>query len=75
MKNGHEARHEPKYKTLLMQQGENQRMNHFLKHSVRPFWVVCLLGLLVLGACGKKGAPHAPGPEQDITYPRTYPAE
>jgi len=28
-----------------------------------------------LSACGKKGAPHAPGPASDITYPRSYPPE
>lgn len=30
---------------------------------------------LALSACGKKGAPHAPGPSQDIIYPGTYPPE
>lgn len=30
---------------------------------------------LSLTACGKKGAPHAPGPSQDITYPGVYPPE
>ena len=30
---------------------------------------------LGLAACGKKGAPHAPGPAQDITYPAIYPPE
>ena len=30
---------------------------------------------LSLTACGKKGAPHAPGPAQDITYPAIYPPE
>lgn len=34
--------------------------------------VVMALGLT---ACGKKGAPHAPGPSQDITYPGVYPPE
>lgn len=29
---------------------------------------------LPLAACGKKGAPHAPGPDSEIVYPRTYPA-
>ncbi|MBR0559443.1 MULTISPECIES: hypothetical protein [Neokomagataea] len=37
--------------------------------------MLCLLMATGLSACGKKGAPHAPGPSQDITYPRSYPAE
>ncbi len=28
---------------------------------------------LGLAACGKKGAPQAPGPKDQITYPRVYP--
>ncbi|OAJ68538.1 LPS translocon maturation chaperone LptM [Gluconobacter sp. P5E12] len=28
-----------------------------------------------LSACGKKGAPRPPGPDSDVTYPRSYPAE
>ncbi|MBB2203009.1 lipoprotein [Gluconacetobacter tumulisoli] len=27
-----------------------------------------------LAACGKKGAPEAPGPTTKMTFPRTYPA-
>ncbi|MCQ9154535.1 hypothetical protein [Acidomonas methanolica] len=30
---------------------------------------------LSLAGCGKKGAPHAPGPASAITYPRVYPSE
>lgn len=37
--------------------------------------ILSILMLSGLSACGKKGAPHAPGPSQDITYPRSYPAE
>lgn len=34
------------------------------------------LGLATgLSGCGKKGAPHAPGPADKITYPLTYPPE
>lgn len=29
---------------------------------------------LVLAACGKKASPSPPGPADQITYPRTYPA-
>ena len=29
---------------------------------------------LLLAACGKKGAPQPPGPKEDITYPKVYPA-
>lgn len=28
---------------------------------------------LLLAACGKKGPPSPPGPQDQITYPRTYP--
>jgi len=33
-----------------------------------------LLALLLLAACGKKGGPSAPGPANEITYPRNYPS-
>ena len=32
------------------------------------------LALALLAGCGKKGAPVAPGPPDQVTYPRTYPA-
>jgi hypothetical protein len=28
----------------------------------------------ILAACGKKNAPTPPGPPDQITFPRTYPA-
>lgn len=37
-------------------------------------FVLCLMvTLLALQACGKKGAPNPPGPQNEITYPRLYP--
>ena len=33
-----------------------------------------VLGLLLLAACGKKGAPSSPGPAEEITFPRSYPS-
>lgn len=30
--------------------------------------------LLSMSGCGKKGAPSPPGPADQVTYPRTYPA-
>ncbi len=33
-----------------------------------------LLGLVLLAACGKKGAPSAPGPANEIVFPRSYPS-
>lgn len=41
--------------------------------GVRTVLVAALLGVLVLGACGKKGAPAPAGPPEQITWPRTYP--
>ncbi len=42
---------------------------------MKPLTVLAVLGLLVLSACGKKGAPTPAGPAQDVTYPRSYPAK
>jgi predicted small lipoprotein YifL len=36
--------------------------------------LLVLLLAVALAACGKRGAPIAPGPPDKITYPRTYPA-
>ena len=33
-----------------------------------------LIVLVLLAACGKKGAPSPPGPAAEITYPRSYPS-
>jgi predicted small lipoprotein YifL len=38
---------------------------------MRIFLAVLLL--VGLAACGKKGAPRAPGPPDEIIYPRAYP--
>jgi predicted small lipoprotein YifL len=35
--------------------------------------LLAALCAVALAACGKKGAPSAPGPASEITYPRTYP--
>jgi predicted small lipoprotein YifL len=35
--------------------------------------LACAL-LLGLAACGRKGGPLPPGPPDQVTYPRTYPA-
>jgi predicted small lipoprotein YifL len=37
---------------------------------VRP---ALLILLVLLAACGKKAAPEAPGPTDQIIYPRSYP--
>ena len=34
---------------------------------------VALAVMLALAGCGKKGIPDAPGPADQITYPRSYP--
>lgn len=36
--------------------------------------LMLLLATGLLAACGKKGAPQPPGPPDQITFPRTYPA-
>lgn len=36
---------------------------------------LALAGALMLTGCGKKGAPHAPGPASKITYPHNYPPD
>jgi predicted small lipoprotein YifL len=35
--------------------------------------IMAFAALLMLAACGKKGPPTAPGPPDQITYPRSYP--
>jgi predicted small lipoprotein YifL len=35
--------------------------------------VLLLLTALALAACGKKGPPDAPGPQNEIIWPKTYP--
>jgi hypothetical protein len=30
---------------------------------------------LVLGSCGKRGPPTAPGPQNEIIYPHSYPRQ
>ncbi len=35
--------------------------------------ILLFAALLGLAACGKRGAPSAPGPSDEISYPRTYP--
>ncbi len=37
----------------------------------RAALLLALLG--ALAACGKKGNPVAPGPADQVTYPRSYP--
>lgn len=35
---------------------------------------VTLLAVLALAGCGRVGPPRPPGPADQITYPRSYPA-
>ncbi len=35
--------------------------------------IIVLAVLVLLAACGKKSAPVAPGPANEIGYPRNYP--
>lgn len=32
-----------------------------------------LVVVVLLAGCGKKGAPTPPGPQSDVTYPKSYP--
>ena len=34
-----------------------------------------LAALLLSAACGKRGDPQPPGPDEAITYPRSYPRD
>ena len=36
--------------------------------------LLLLVAATLLAACGKRGAPSPPGPPDQITYPRSYPA-
>ena len=40
---------------------------------MRAALAIALLASLLAG-CGKKGSPVPPGPPDQVTYPRTYPA-
>ena len=33
-----------------------------------------ILVVVLLASCGKKSAPTAPGPREEVTYPRQYPS-
>lgn len=36
--------------------------------------VAMVLALVLLAGCGKKGAPAAPGPADEISFPKSYPS-
>ena len=36
--------------------------------------LVALMVVLAIAGCGKRGPPVAPGPADQVTYPRGYPA-
>ena len=37
-------------------------------------FVTLVLALVLLAACGKKGAPASPGPQSEVIYPKAYPS-
>jgi predicted small lipoprotein YifL len=41
---------------------------------MRAVFLLAVLALL-LGGCGRKGWPSAPGPADQITYPKVYPTK
>ena len=36
--------------------------------------LLAMLLVLAIASCGKRGPPVAPGPADQVTYPRSYPA-
>lgn len=40
-----------------------------------PRVVAVAAALLVLAACGKRGDPIPPGPDEAVSFPRSYPRE
>ena len=40
---------------------------------MKPLVAAILAAALLVAACGKKGAPAAPGPASEIIYPKVYP--
>ena len=45
-----------------------------LRPSVTRAAVLTLVLAVAITACGKKGPPLPPGPADQVTYPRLYPA-
>ena len=37
--------------------------------------LLALVAALALAGCGKKGSPIPPGPQDQITFPRSYPTQ
>jgi len=49
---------------------------HSRSTGLKPMLLLAAgLAVLAVAACGKRGAPSAPGPADQVTYPRTYPTE
>lgn len=46
-------------------------MNPSLKRTIAG--ALALVSLLLVAACGKRGPPVPPGPQDQITWPRVYP--
>ena len=42
--------------------------------EARMRWFCAFLALGLLAACGRVGPPRPPGPLDQVTYPRSYPA-
>jgi predicted small lipoprotein YifL len=42
---------------------------------MRRVWLLAgaLACVMLLAACGKKGAPDPPGPQNEVIWPRAYP--
>jgi predicted small lipoprotein YifL len=43
-------------------------------HHLHRGAALMLLSALALAACGKKGPPDPPGPQNEIIYPHAYPS-
>ncbi len=46
-----------------------------LRRWTRVVLLLALLAAVLLAGCGKRGDPAPPGPDEAVTYPRSYPRD
>ncbi len=54
--------------------GRNEPARPTANFAVLRTALLLAVALVALAACGKKAAPTPPGPADQVTYPRVYPA-